>query len=612
MIKNKLPVIATLSLVLPCLFACGNTKANADWLYTKEEMSEFSEMFGKINQKDDGSLEFKASTGFKLFKEEITDKNLRVFNLTKALQQMESNGDKFITYENINDNKIKPLSIINGDELNEITVNFNGNNEYEYGMLINKKASENDNFIIITKEESDESLTSPDPQLEFEENYIAQDLKWENGGKFVISMLANIGSICAGVEFASPTTVVSGIFGVLQNIGDLFSAAKAPTIGDVLKKLDIMDAKLDQISEKIDENHNQLMNETIRTQALVDQVLLNQMEASIDSFQVDFATPINNFKRDFSDYMQQTYKSYVKSSQLVSMYLSKDKDNNWKVNHLTEEEPGVQTNLTIEIEDFEKSKNNLQENGNIVTKGFMDEFLTDIENSVENSELPEGLSKLDARNFAAANIAEHFIKDYYVTNHQKALDLKNMVINYAKKINGTNGTSVVGSYINRLKYMYNFAKECKNINVGIMANLLHELDMNTILAAQACSYAEINNEELITEFSNARKIIRNTIKDFKEIPDNYSFILGNTVTSGFYQAKWETSYTNPGNSCSLHASFLLNKVSGGYSPKYEKDDIKKHSFIDSTDHTRIVTRWNLLRELGATEETSYIEYLVSK
>lgn len=447
-------------------------------------------------------------------------------------------------------------------------------------------------------------------QLVFEENYIKDKYNYANGGQFVVSIIGNLGSIAAGVGFDSPTAVVSGVFGLLNNIGGQFAGSNGPTTKDVMNKLNEMDAKLDMINATLTENYNQLMSEEIRTQAMVDKVLLEGQEAAIASFYTDYALPIENFERNYSDYVEQSLKAFVGGKEDVTFYVHKDENKKWTLNSLMDLDKEDRYEISISIEDFPRSAEFLAKNYNTVSEGFMDNFYADLDDGIANTVLPEGLEKEDCRNFLAGNIVENITKNYYVDNHDKALEIRNDVINFAKQISGKAGKSILNKYVERMEYMYNFAGEIKNTVTDLFSNIKQTLKTNAALAAQACVFANVNQDEIRNELVAAEDVIRNKYAAIKDIKDNYCYLTNTCLGGGFYRAKFNTWYTNKGNSCGFHAEFELDKVIGTTGAVLEKDDVTKHNYANEIDHLRIVARMNLMRELGLVNPNSYIEYLV--
>lgn len=453
-------------------------------------------------------------------------------------------------------------------------------------------------------------FSKEDQQLVFEEEYISKSFNYAEGGKFAVSIISSLGNIAGGVAFDSPTAVVSGVFSLLTSINDQFNGSSGPTIADVMNKLNEMDEKLDGINAKLDENHIQLMSETIRTQAMVDQVLLEEQEQAIETFNNVYVVPLENYARDFADYIDQSYKSYVSKDETAEIYLSKNDKKEWTLIDVMDEGKPDQTKFTLTVNDFSHSKECLEKNYNVVTVGFMDSFNKDIDIALEEVSLPNGLNKEDCRNFIGANIVERFTKKYYEENHQKALDLRNMAINYSKQISGKANKSILNRYIDRLEYMYNFAGEMKSTVTDAFANIAHSLDVNTALAAQACLYAGVNQEEIRSEYIVARDLIKKDYEAIKNVNDAYSFITKTVLGGGLYRAYYDTEYSNRGNDPKFKATFRFQQVYYHNGFDYRNDDINTHFVLEAADHLRIVTRMNLMKAIGLVKEDSYISYLV--
>ncbi len=449
-------------------------------------------------------------------------------------------------------------------------------------------------------------------QLTFEQNYIESEVPYQAGAKFALSIFTHVGSICAGVGFNSPVAVVSGVFGILNTISDTFCSSSAPTTKDIMDKLNEMDTKLDAINATLNENHNQLLSETVRTQAMVSQVLLEEQESAISDFYTTHVMPIENQQRDFTDYLEQSLKTFVSAPQTVSFYVHKNQENVWAYNSLLDVESAKELEVTINIEKFDHTSEFLEKNFNTVTEGFMDNLFRDLEIGVGSASLPEGLKAKDATNYLAGNIIEDITKKYYVEQHDKALKLRNDVINYSKAISGKAVKSIIDRYITRLKYMYNFEGEIKETVTDLLSNMKQALKTNAALASQACAYASVNQDELRSEFVAAENAIKTKFEAEKAIKDGYCFLTDTIIGGGFYRGRFETSYKNKGNDCTFKAEFKLDKVvSWSKSTALKEDDITKHNFIDSVDHLRISYRMGLMRQLGLVEPTAnYIEYLV--
>lgn len=608
--KNKaLPLMLAALIGVPVLASCG-TKTDKAWYYTKADMSSFTNYEGDVTALDGSkAVEFKVRSGDPIFDKDVTKSNIKAFDMKAALQDLANAKVNYLDYETISKHEVKVKELKVDEDKQGFNVLIDSEPSKQYAVLINKDVTYNSNYHAMCIPHTEISqIISPNPQVDFEENYISGQFTWEDGGKFIVDVLSNIGNICAGIGFDSPTSAVAGVFGLLQTIGNQFCAS-GPTIKDVMNKLNEMDKKLDAIDEKLDQNFNQLMDEEIRTQAAVDKSILQTMEGQITDFATDYIVPLENYQRDFADYIEQSYKSYVNNEEIVNMYLVKNADNEYRVALVCEEVPASQQLVTINISNWSNAQKYLADHSNTVGEGFLDEVNKDIDTAVSTMTLPTGLTKEDARTFAHGNIIDHFTKKYYQDNHQKALDLRNMFINYAKRISGRLSVSIVNTYISRLQYMYNFASEIKVPSTDILANILGTLDRYAGITAQACAYAETSNTEVSDEYKKAREYVQTTYTAVKEMKDSYSFINSKIMKGGFYQAKYNTYYDNPGNHCSLHANLQFKKVSGGYKYNYTDDKIENHAYISATEHRKIATRWTLMRQIGLDDSSAYIYYL---
>ncbi|MCF0107735.1 MAG: hypothetical protein HUJ59_01830 [Bacilli bacterium] len=597
------PLMLAAMISAPALASC-RTELNQKWLYTKADMAEFAEYQGDV-ETIDGITTFKVISGDPIFDKEVKKENLRVFDLKAALQDLSKKDETgYLSYRTIEKHLMPIKEFKVNEDLTEFQVNIKADNDKTIAVLINKDVTNNSNYhAICIPHVNKEIVTQPNPQVDFEESYISGSWSYAEGGKFAIQVISNIGSIVAGAAFNSPTAIVGGIFGILGAVGEQFCAS-GPTIKDVMNKLNEMDEKLDAIGEKLDQNHNQLMQEEIRTQAAVDKSILQTLESQMTSFTTDYIVPLDNFERDFADYIEQSYKTYTKSSETINMYLTKGEYGKWSPVMIKDEIPGSQELLSIAINNFDNSQEFLNKHRNIVEEGFVDEFNKDIDQAISTTELPVGLSEEEARYFAHANIIEQFTKKYYEDNHQKALDLKNMAINYSKRISGRLSVSIINTYLNRLQYMYNFSGEMKVARIDLLSNILGSLDRYAAIAGLACMYAETNNKELVDEYKLAREFIQNTYKNIKEVPDTYNFVTNQVMEGNFYQAKYKTSY----NGNNLSAKLDYKKVEG-YQATYKDDDITKHDYVNATEHLKIAARWNLMREIGLSSSATYVDYL---
>lgn len=608
--KKVIPLLIAIALAGPALASCSGNQLDR-WLYTKEDMSSFIEEEGRIIT-EGNSARVQLRTGYPLFKTNINASDIRIFDYQKALEAMINDGNiDYLDYNIINQSSVEIDNIETETDYSGLTAEFKIEEDKEYGMIINKDVTADGNFVICSFKNTNLGKYT-DAQLEFEENYVMNKMDISSGVNFVWNVAGNIALIWVAGATGAYTGVVSGIVGVMNTLFSGLGSKNGPTTGDVMNKLDAMDKKIDAISEKIDENFEQLSDSITRVSAKVDEVLLNQHQQNITDFITDYVVPLDNYKRDLGDYIEQSYKQYVSKEEKIDMYFSIDGEGNYNYIPTLKESPTSQTLVSFTIENFPNAQKHLRENGNIVVNGFVDELYKDIDAAIANTTLPKGLDPILARNSASAHIIEEISRKYYQDNHQKALDLKNMMINYSKRISGRLGSaSVINDYVSRIQNMYNFASEAKKEFLGLLSNYLSDLDRNIVLAGEACAYAETNNSELAEEYDYARKAIQKMYEDMDKIPDSYSYTSNTVLDSGFYKAMYYTNYTNPGNHATLHADLRFKKVIDGVNGNFEDIDIKKINFVEAEEHNQINTRRELLVQMGEIKNSGYADYLRS-
>ena len=498
------------------------------------------------------------------------------------------------------------------DLSNSLKFTYNPTNLTSANMLFDSSVTTS-NYTV--KSAAEYKKEKEDSQAVFEENYITDEGTWEDGGKFVFSLITNIGMITIGAVSDNPAVIVSGVAGLLGTLCENFTS-KGATIQNVMDQLKETDRKIDELGAKLEQNTQQLADEIVRTEALVDQSNLNTLNLAINDFATNSIGKINSFNRNLADEVSNYYKEFVKSTQTISLVLEKDsKTNKYKSSSLSDLTDTPNYNFSITISDFTNSKNNLVKTNNIVESGFMDELSLDIDNAIsKKNDLPEGIDKSDLNGFIQAMIYEQFMKKYFSTNKDKAQEYRNLVIDYAERIIGASGkVSILNTYLSRLQCMYNFAGEIKPLVRTLACNLLKVLDMNVARAAEASLFAEYSYTELEKDYKSASESIKNFYKSVKDSQDSYSYITNTVLTGGFYQANYGVSYSNLGNNCKLKVNFNLDKLSlNGDKIERNKEDFENHKSISQIQHGRISTRWTLLSSIGSSNpHYDYINYLVA-
>ncbi len=608
---NKIKYLSILTITLSLLSSCYYSEADR-WSYSREDMSNFLNLSAKLDVNDDNSASFNLDSNITLFNQVLTKDDIIVFDIAKAQEKMNEDNKDYADYDVLSAASLNVTSINTLAELDGFDVNFETQSTSTYGMLIHHSVSASDQYIMVSKYTESTPHFDNDPQSEFEEKYATSGMSWVDGGQFVYQMIANIGGLIVGVATENPAAIANGIFAILGSLTESF-CAKGTTIQDVMDQLKETDRKIDELSEKIDRNTQQLADEIVRAEAMVDQTNLNTLNLAINDFATNSLSKINTFNRNLTDEVGFYYRDYVKTNQTINLILTQNEDGEWESTPLGNMPDTPLYTFSLTINEFTNAVKFLKEHNNIVTTGFMDAFEEDIDIAIANkTDLPNKIEYDVLRGFITSMIYEEFAKEYFSNNKDKAQEYRNLMIDYVERIAGLNlKTSVLQTYFNRLKCMYNFASEIKAPLRTMCANILLVMDMNTARASQACLFAEMDDSELQTKFKSTRETVQNFYKSLKETPDTYSFTSSVALTGGFYEAKYDVYYTNPGNHCNLNVNFKFYKeVLNGYYINDIEDDLSKHLSLSATQHSRIVTRWNLLRATGSADlESDYIHYL---
>jgi hypothetical protein len=198
--------------------------------------------------------------------------------------------------------------------------------------------------------------------------------------------------------------------------------------------------------------------------------------------------------------------------------------------------------------------------------------------------------------------------------HRDVLQLVNNFVSYAKEIAGINFESVINSYVSRLEYIYNFSFETKKIDRDFFAAIKLNLDQYLCVVQAACIAQKINyTKEIGQAYMNAADYISCKYDGQMKVDDNYSYIAKNKIKGDLYYAYAQVSFTNIGNSPTIHASFeLRNNLSyDGANICGNLVDVNSIKFVNYTNMRAISTRYSLLRNIGDKKEDTLIHYLAA-
>jgi len=619
-LKHKI-INSLLALLTACgMIGCSTNEETNKWKFTKEETTDFADYYGEVVE-NEGKHQFVFKTGITLFSQDLTKENILFFNVTNAFKEFddENNKSEYLDYSIIKNHLVEYTDLKTYENCMGFELTFNYDSNYKYGTLIHKdivQHGSNDAFYaLVTEYTSDyhKQTQAEADQDAYEKKYAESTFTWDKGGSFTFQLLANIGTIVAGVKFAAPVSIITGVFSLLTTLGNGF-LADGPTNRDILNKLIEMDKKLDTILSKIDQNHTQLMQETIRTQTMVDLVLLNQQKQTISQFNTNYVEKVDDSNRNMGVIYQNSYKDFVSKSQEVDVYLYLTEDGSWGSRLLSEcgthQEDVI---VSVNIASFPNANKFLDEHQQIISDGFIDALYKDIDASIDENTLLPGLEKESLRYFVSSMIIEQFSKEYFSTHQQEAQDFANQMINMSKRYSGKSDDCISMTYLNRFKYMYNFGSELKKPMTTFTAKHMYFLDTNVAKAIQACTFAKINYDEIIAEYKAAREALQKWYKATNDIPDNYFNILNIKLNGTFYKTDWVQYYSNPGSHAILNARLNTERYvpypTGGWTPEYVR--LNERAFMSELDHSRILTRLRLLKELGLVKaDRAYIDYLV--
>lgn len=606
-------LVSSLAITLTAsLSSCANGEAKK-WAYTKDEMSDFIEMDAIQTNNSDNTITFSADTNVEIFDENIDKDDVIVFDKDKVKEELEKSNKEYADYSTLKKASVEVVSTNTLKEKDGFDITFKGDQNANYGMLLYSKVTVVDKFTSVSRYEENKSFNK-DPQSEFEETYASTKLTWEQGGKLFTSIFTNFATICLGINYGNPITVGSGIMGIVGSIFENCSNKDA-SIKDVINKLKEVDTKINQLSDKIDKNTQLLQEEIVRVNANVDKANLNILNISMNDFAVNAIAPINKFNRNMEDEIGNYYKDFISKSQTIKLVLEKNSEGVYYSIPLSEINDASKYNFQFEISDFTNAKTFLAANSNIVKNGFVGELEKDIENVLnKTTNLKSEIKKEDYIKFLSSRIIENFNKEYYSTHKDKAQEYRNLMIEYAESISGLNGkVNYLNTYLSRLEYMYNFQAEIKPLIRSFCVNLLKNLDANTALALQACYFAEYNSDELSKLYISTRDLIQKFYTINNEKNDAFSFITGTNLTGHFYKSKYDVDYTNLGNHPELHVNFSSYRVTFENNMFVDtKTTVNFAQGISESNHLMITTRWNLLKNIGATSsDIDYVHYLSS-
>jgi len=617
-VKRFTIALSALSMVVG-LVGCGNNNPEKNkWSLDKEDIENLI-VLNPYVEESNGTTSVSVDMSEPIFSKAVDKDGIIIFNPSNYNLKEYDDYSTAFNYNYMSQNSVSFDSVVCDDDLSALKFTSTAKLPEYFAALVHKDYTASGAYICVTnidesKNLSDEPVTPDEAsQEEFEKKYASQQMKWDEGqgAKFVVDILCNIGGIIGGLTFDSPATCVVSFFNILNSIAGNFIAT-GPTTADIMNKLVEMDKKLDQILSTLEANQKKLEDEAVRTQAAVDKVQLEQYNQAIRDFKRDYLDKIYDFNSIYAVTVNEQFKNIVKGSGIsVDVYLYQNDNKEWCARILSEN--GLHAGdkkVTFSMSDFTNARNQLASNGNIIKQGFMDALYKDIDLAINTKELPEGLKKENFRYFAAANITETINKNYFSANKTQAKEFYNLMLHTCEQYLGGESPSILATYFNRFKMIYNFMGELKKPMTSFIAKHLYNLDMNVAKATTYMAYAEQDDSELAAKFKVARKNMNTFYDDVNKLEDAYSNILGYKLKTGLYNLHYEQWWATKGNHPKWDGKLIQRyyEYVNGKLNIYDTNIFQINS-IASIDHTRIQYRRQLMCEVTGTEAIPYIDYL---
>lgn len=462
----------------------------------------------------------------------------------------------------------------------------------------------------------------------WEKDYINSSADYNIHG--YLDMGQYLGKIIFGTAVKNPVAIVDGVHGILSTFTSAISSSEA-SVQDVFDKLVDLDEKLDQITELIERNQTEIINEQIYTEAQIDKALIEIYQHNYNEFVANYLNPLDSIQRDYTQFIAAELQNFVTLDNPYIELHYEVKDGTYKLLSRTEANyanPGIQI-YKVNIPSFSNSKAFLKNHNDTVTTGFVDELKKDFANAVTQA-IQNGTLKVD-ENITNEDYKIHMYKvildDAEIKKHtgtygsdayKEAASILDNAINLCESVSGRKtGQSILESVIERIKCIYNFGKEAKPQIRHLIAHIKLLVDRYSALASEACLHAKIDQSELGEQYKKAVEKIQAYSKANEETGDFYSYIVKQEMRGTFVQTIYNVDYKNKGNDCQFKKEFEMYRITGYDSwairnqVHKEKMDLSKMSFVGSAAIEKIQKRQELMEGMGLIKNQTLIDYLGS-
>lgn len=594
------------------VFLSGCQKNNVPFQFTNKDAEDVAKYTGVLSNIDNQTV-FELSVSDRLLNNNLAKKNVIAFKYDEALSLSNSASRTYISYEDIVKTKVTFKNIETNDEKNGFKIFMGTNNSDRPAFFINKTNVLSGNFILCKPyQDLPQNNSVNDQQNEYEKTYLenSEEFNTSSDGKFLIGLFGNIISLTIGIATENPL----GAFNAALNLTNVLfdKACPGTTTGDIMNKLNQMDKKLDIITNILNESFNELKIGIKAVEAAVDKVLLEQYTDRVNSFLQNESREIDDFKRNMKIDIDKYLKEFVQAKRDLNFYVAIKNGETLDYVASPQVDKEKDQRIVFSISDFSYSKDYLKKHNNIISKDFDNELLKDIESSLNNIFLPAGIKTThhELANIVLAHLYEQFTKQYFLDNDGLGKDIFNSAIAFCKVISGRMGSSVVESFINKIKYAFNFGVELKEHSRGFLANLMHQLDAVAYLVTISGFALQINTEEFKEEYVLARNVIQNAYKSIKALSDHYCFTTNTLIDGYLMHAYFDCGFNNYSSKNDFYHNVVVDRVYGGFSWQNNKININRYNLLNEDEYTPIIARYNMLISNKYIETSSkFYEYL---
>jgi len=420
-----------------------------------------------------------------------------------------------------------------------------------------------------------------------------------------ISFTPGVGNACAAI---SSVIQLLNFCGFAKGL-----LPQAPSIADVMNKLDAMDKKLDEISEKLDRLSETVKEESAAIQMGIDKALYVLYKNSWENFYNgsinELDAIIRNYGNAYRTYLVNLFKNLMPSDSLnLKIYYCNElvEGENKKVicapgnESATYSTSGKQIIDTNDLTISASKLSNIIEEVNV--NGYTDKFDEILMNDLKQSE--------------TSNISAEDLYDAIMVQSQKnviTIDLSNQITNaYCNFARGvySNGNSQLNNFFGMVESLYCFQSEAKESIDSMRACIKNKL---IVYGSFVSLFAELSGNQIDkTEVANLMQDACDFIKAYSggKRNSNYSFITKTNISSSLLKLSFNAKFYNPGPGCEFHTSwtplYYLNESTIGIF-----SHLNNQALVDQTALLKMRARFDILRTMNIDYvELDFEKYMI--